>query len=85
MKTYFLHGVVREKPQGPQDIVPEYFAWYDNQSDPTGQPAWEGAGWYEGTPDEAAKAAKADGCAWTQVIVTQTTDYPTPGTILARA
>lgn len=63
----------------------KYFAWYDNQSDPAGAPYWEGAGWHEGTPVEAAQAAKKDGCAWTEVCVTQTTKYPTPGTILARA
>lgn len=63
-----------------------YFAWYDNHSDPTGKPYWEGAGWYEATtPQEAAAAAKAGGCKWTTVCVTADTERPTDKTILAHA
>jgi hypothetical protein len=48
-----------------------YLAWYDNQSDPTGRPCWEGGDFYEAdTPQEAAAMAKADGCQWTDVCVT---------------
>jgi len=61
----------------------KYFAWYDNQSDPTGAPFWEGAGWVEAeTPQEAARKAKADGW-WTTVCVTTSTETPTEATILA--
>jgi hypothetical protein len=65
----------------------EYLAWYDNQSDPTGKPYWDGADFYEAnTPQEAAAMAKADGCQWTSVCVTLPhIKYPTEETILARA
>jgi len=65
----------------------EYFAWYDNHSDPTGlRPYWEGAGWVAAeSATEAARKAKADGCKWTTVCVTADTERPTDETILARA
>lgn len=63
-----------------------YFAWYDNHSDPTGKPYWEGAGWYKAeSAAEAAQKAKMDGCKWTTVCITATTERPTDETILARA
>jgi hypothetical protein len=64
----------------------QFFGWYDNQSDPHLRPYWEGAGWVEAdTAEEAAQKTKADGCRWTQVCVTASTDYPTDATILAGA
>jgi len=66
--------------------MPEFFVWYDNQSDPSGVPFWEGAGWVEAeNAQKAAQQAKADGCQWTTVCITASTDTPTEKTILAQA
>ena len=64
----------------------KYFAWYDNHSDPHGKPYWEGSGWVEAkSAARAAQKAKADGCKWTTVCVTASTEHPTDKTLLARA
>ena len=66
--------------------MPKFFTWYDNQSSPAGVPFWEGAGWIEAeNAQEAARKAKVDGCKWTSVCITASTDSPTEETILARA
>lgn len=67
--------------------MPQFFGWYDNQSDPLGlRPYWEGAGWVEAdTAEEAAVKVKENGCQWTSVCVTTTTEHPTDATISAKA
>lgn len=77
------------RKKSPEDVAPgktQYFAWYDNHSDPTGNPFWEGSGWYAAkSPEEALEIAKADGCLWTEVAITKDTcGYPKDEYILVR-
>ena len=66
--------------------MPQFLGWYDNQSDPHLRPYWEGAEWVTAdTAEEAAQKVKQNGCQWTSVCVTMSTEYPTDATILAKA
>ena len=62
----------------------QFFMYYDNHTDPLGDPYWEPGGWIEAqSPEEALMLAKRE-CLWTKVIIASVArSYPRPEDILA--